>query len=182
LQIGINEHQISKEWIAYRKDISLMRGEEDMRVYTNYRRFGYLLAVIFGAVIFLAGCGTAINYTYDPVANFSTGKNYSWAPGFLANRQDSLIEKNVRNYADKSLKEKGFTLDVAKPDFVISMNYELEYADPYRVRVLNLYVYGAQSKELVWQGTAAGSIKADAASPDLAESVKMILANFPPKR
>jgi hypothetical protein len=159
-----------------------MRGDEDMRVYMNYRRFGYLLAVIFGAVLFLTGCGTAINYTYDPSANFSTGKNYSWAPGFLANRQDSLIEKNVRNYADKSLKEKGFTLDAAKPDFVISMNYELEYSDPYRMRVLNLYIYGAQSKELIWQGTAAGSIKADAASPDLVESVKMILANFPPRR
>ena len=41
-----------------------------MRVYMNYRRFGYLLAVIFGAVIFLTGCGTAINYTYDPVSEF----------------------------------------------------------------------------------------------------------------
>lgn len=153
-----------------------------MKFNMNDRRFGYLWAVICGAVIFLAGCGTAINYTYDPAANFSTGKTYGWAPGLPASRQDSLVDKNVRNYADKSLKEKGFTLDAAKPDFVISMNYELEYADPYRVRVLNLYIYGAQSKELIWQGTAAGSIKADAASPDLAESVKMVLANFPPKR
>jgi hypothetical protein len=39
-----------------------------------------------------------------------------------------------------------------------------------------------QGKELIWQGTAAGTINADAASPDLAEAVKKILMNFPPKR
>jgi hypothetical protein len=152
-----------------------------MRLCTTYRRFGTFLAVIFGAVMFLAGCGTTINYTYDPIANFSTGKNYSWAPGLLANRQESLIAKNVCNFANQSLKEKGFTLTADKPDFVISMNYELEYSNLYGMRILNLYVYGAQSKELIWQGTAEGSIKADAASPDLSVAVMNILANFPPK-
>ena len=101
----------------------------------------------------------------------------------MTNRQESLIAKNVYNYANQSLNEKGFTLTADKPDFVISMNYELEYPElySYRVRILNLYVYGAQSKELIWQGTAEGSIKADAASPDLSVSVMKILANFPPK-
>ena len=98
---------------------------------------------------------------------------------------DPLIEKNVRYYADQSLKEKGFTLTSDKPDFTMSMNYELEYSDPYKVRTLNLYVYG-QRKGLIWQGTAvspfAGTISADAASHDLAETVKKILTNFPPKR
>jgi hypothetical protein len=50
------------------------------------------------------------------------------------------------------------------------------------VRLLNLYVYRNQGKELIWQGTAGGTIKADAAAPDLAEAVKKILTNFPPKR
>jgi len=65
---------------------------------------------------------------------------------------------------------------------MISMNYELEYLDPYKVRVLNLYVYRTHDKELIWQGTAEGSIEVDASSPDLAEAVKEILTNFPPKR
>ena len=153
-----------------------------MRVFTNYRRLGYFLAMIFGAGMFLGGCAATINYTYDPLANFSMGKNYSWASGLLANRQDPLIEKNVRYHADQSLKDKGFTLTSDKPDFVISMNYELEYSDPYRMQILNLYVYRTQGKELIWQGTAKGTIKADAASPDLAEAVKKILTNFPPRR
>jgi Domain of unknown function (DUF4136) len=157
-------------------------GEKEMRVFRNDKRFGYFLAVIFGAGMFVGGCAATINYSYDPVADFSMGKNYSWASGMSRNRPDVLIEKNVRYYADQSLKDKGFTLTSDKPDFLISMNYESEYSDPYKVRVLNLYVYRAQSQELIWQGTAAGTIDADAASPDLAEAVKKILAKFPPKR
>jgi hypothetical protein len=156
-----------------------------MEAIMNYRRFAYFLAVIFGVGMFLGGCAAKINYSYDPVADFSMGKNYNWVSGSLANRQDPLIEKNVRYYTDQSLKEKGFTLTSDKPDFMISMNYELEYSDPYQVRTLNLYVYG-QHKGLIWQGTAVspivGTISADAASPDLAKTVKKILTNFPPRR
>ena len=46
-----------------------------MRVYTMHRRFGIFLAAIFGAVMLLGGCGTTINYTYDPKVNFSAGKS-----------------------------------------------------------------------------------------------------------
>jgi len=153
-----------------------------MRVLRDEKRFGYFLAVIFAAGMFVGGCAPTINYSYDPVADFSMGKNYSWAPGTSRNRPDVLIEKNVRYYADQSLKDKGYTLTSDKPDFVISMNYEAEYSDPYKVRVLNLYVSRIPSQELVWQGTAAGTINADAASPELSEAVKKILTKFPPKR
>lgn len=156
-----------------------------MRVLRDETRFGYILAIIFGAGIILGGCAATINYSYDPVADFSTIKSYRWEPGSLASRQDSLIEKNVRYYADQSLKNKGFTLTSDKPDFVISMNYQSHYDSPYKVQMLNLSVYRMQGKELIWQGTAVGTIKdikADAASPDLAEAVKKILMNFPPKR
>jgi len=153
-----------------------------MRVFRDDTRFGYFLAVIFGAGMFLGGCAATINYSYDPVADFAAGKNYSWASGWLTNRQEPLIEKNVRYYADQSLKDKGYSLTSDKPDFIISMNYESEYSDPYTLRFLNLYVYRVQGKELIWQGTARGTIKADAASPELGEVVKKILTNFPPKR
>jgi hypothetical protein len=164
------------------KDISLMRGEKTMRVLKDEAWFGFFWAIIFGASIFIGGCAATINSFYDPVANFSTIKSYSWSPESLASRQDPLIEKNVRYYADQSLKDKGFTITSDKPDFVISMNYQLDYNSSYEVRMLNLYVYKIQGKELIWQGTATGTIKADAASPDLAEAVRQILMNFPPKR
>jgi hypothetical protein len=153
-----------------------------MRAFRDETRLGYFLAIIFGAGMILGGCAATNNYSYDPVANFSTLKSYRWSTESSLSRQDPLIEKNVRYYADQSLKNKGFTLTPDKPDFVISMNYEIDYYRPYEVRMLNLYVYGMQGKELIWQGTAAGGIKSDAASPDLAEAVKNMLMNFPPKR
>ena len=153
-----------------------------MRVLRDDTFFGFFGVIIFGVSLFLGGCAATINYSYDPGADFSMGKNYSWTSGWVANRQEPLIEKNVRYYADQSLKGKGYALSSDKPDFMISMNYESEYSDPYKVRVLNLYVHRMQGKELIWQGTAAGTINADAASPDLAEAVKKILMNFPPKR
>ncbi len=153
-----------------------------MRVFSDDKRFGYLLAIIFGASMFLGSCATTINYSYDPLTDFSAGKKYTWQTGPVDYLQNPLIEKNVRFYADQSLRDKGFTLTSDKPDFVISTNYTLDYSDLYKVRLLNLYVSRTQGRELIWQGTAEGSIKANAASPDLAEAVKKILTNFPPKR
>jgi len=153
-----------------------------MRVFRDETRFGYFLAIIFGAGLILGGCAATINYFYDPVANFSTIKSYSWATESVVSRRDSLVDKNVRYYIDQSLKNKGFTLVSDKPDFVISMNCQTESDNPYKVRKLSLYVYVMQGKELIWQGTAEGNIKADAASPELAEVINKILMNFPPKR
>jgi hypothetical protein len=162
--------------------VSLMKGEKTMRILRGNTWFGLWGAILFGASMFIGGCAATINYSYDPVADFSTVKNYSWLQESLASRQDPLVEKNVRYYADKFLKDKGFTLTSDKPEFVISMNYALDYYDTYTLRFLNFYVYRAPSRELIWQGTADGAIKADATSSDLADAVKNILANFPPKR
>jgi hypothetical protein len=156
-----------------------------MRIYRGKARFVYILAIILGAGMILGGCAATINYSYDHKADFSKLKSYSWGTGPVA-RQDPLIEKDVRYYADQFLKDKGFTLTSEKPDFLISLNYDPDYYNPYRVKMLSLYVYGMQGKDLIWQGTAAADafkdIKTDAASPDLAETVKNILMNFPPKR
>jgi hypothetical protein len=157
----------------------------EMRVFRDETRFGYIWAIIFGAGIILGGCAAKINYVYDPGANFSTIKSYSWATESGITRVDPVIEKTVHFYVDQSLKNKGFTLTSDKSDFVISMNYKTDYNNPYKVQMLNLYVYVMQGKELIWQGTAEGTItnlKADAASPELAEAVDKILMNFPPKR
>ena len=153
-----------------------------MKICRDAGRFGSFLAMLVGASLLLGGCGASIHYSYDPAADFKTGKTYSWQSGGPANRQGPLIEKTVRYYADQSLKEKGYTLSSDKPDFILSMNYESEYSEPYKLRFLDLYVYRMPGKEPIWQGTAAGTIHADAASSDLAEAVNRILLNFPPKR
>lgn len=156
-----------------------------MQSFKERARFGYIPAVILGALMILGGCAATINYSYDPRADFSPLKSYTWAPGLTANYPDVLIEKNVRYEADQSLSKKGFTHVSDRPDMVISMNYEYEigtYPPSYQLKMLSLYVRRAQNQELIWQGTASGTIKAGAPSGDLAVTVKKILENFPPKR
>ena len=47
--------------------------------------------------------------------------------------------------------------------------------------MLTLKVYRASDQVLLWQGTASGSIRTDAASDDLRKAVRTTLATFPPK-
>jgi hypothetical protein len=153
-----------------------------MGVLRDKTECGHILAIILLAVMILGGCATTSKYSYDPRADFSTLKSYNWASVPLTATPEPLIEKNVRYYADQSLKNKGFTLTSDKPDFVISMSYESDYDSPYKMKKLYLFFHRAQGKDLVWQGWAKGGITADAASPKLGEAVKKILSNFPPKR
>jgi hypothetical protein len=65
------------------------------------------------------------------------------------------------------------------------VNYENEIGINqygYQLRMLTLGIQKADSKQLIWQGSATGTINADAASGDLKKVVDGILANFPPKK
>jgi hypothetical protein len=91
-----------------------------------------------------------------------------------------------------------------KSDLMISMSCEFNngiYQYSYQLRMLTLNIYRikhdtpspsdmsrmsmhkentAENIELVWRGTAFGTINTDAASGDLKEAVQGILSNFPP--
>ena len=151
-----------------------------------------LTATIFLSVMIIGGCATAIKYSYDTKASFSEQKSYAWAPSSGMSRQDSLLEANVRTLADQLLVQKGFTRTSEKADLMISMNYEFDsgsYHYGYQLRMLTLNIYKIRHdmpspaglhKELVWRGTASGTINTDAASSDLKQSIEGILMNFPP--
>jgi hypothetical protein len=91
-----------------------------------------------------------------------------------------------------------------KSDLMISMSCEFNngiYQYSYQLRMLTLNIYRikhdtpspsdmsrmsmhkentAENIELVWRGTAFGTINTDAASDDLKQAVQGILSNFPP--
>ena len=145
------------------------------------RRICGVLA-LFAAALFLGGCAATIHYVYDPAVDFSTAKSYAWDTGGAWTFTPSpLIEKTVRYYVDQSFKDRGLTLGSERPDLLVTMYYETEYFDPYKVRTLTLYVARAQGKVRIWQGTAKGAINGDAASSELAEAVQKIMENFPPQ-
>jgi uncharacterized protein YdhG (YjbR/CyaY superfamily) len=140
-------------------------------------------AAVLPAFFFLAGCGTAIKYSYEPRASFPDLKTYRWAKADQVYYwQDPLLESNVRFLVDRDLEKKRLALKPDKADLIIWMAYELDYYSySYNVRMLTLNISRADSNELVWRGTASGVIQTDAASGELKKVVEGLLANFPPK-
>jgi hypothetical protein len=145
-----------------------------------------VIGTVFLAVLITGGCATTIKYSYDTRTGFPGLKSYKWVPSLAAmSSQESLLEKNVQVLAEQFLEQKGFTKVPEKSDLLISMNYESEFGTSsqygYELRMLTLNIYKSEPKELIWRGTASGSIYTDAASNDLKEAVQGILSNFPPK-
>jgi hypothetical protein len=96
-----------------------------------------------------------------------------------------LVVKNVQYQADQVLEKKGFRKTAENPDMLVSVNYENEIGINqygYQLRMLTLNVQKADVKQLIWRGTATGTINADAASGDLKNAVEGILKNFPPTK
>ncbi len=140
-------------------------------------RFRAMVGVIL-AVVLVGGC-TTVTYSYEPRISFTELKTYRWAEGRTVYWGDPLLEANVRFLADHVLEAKGFTSKTDKPDLLVSMRYE--GGSGYELRALTLNVLRANNNELIWRGTATGTIKTDAASGDLKKAVEGILVNFPPK-
>ena len=142
-----------------------------------------LALTLFVSVTILSSC-TSIKYSYDTRTPFSGLKTYAWAPSsVIYGGQDSLLETNVRVLADQFLGQKGFTQVPEKPDLLISINYEPELGYSqygYQLGMLTLSMHKSEKRELVWRGTASGSIYTDAASGDLKRVVQAILSKFPP--
>lgn len=153
-------------------------------------------------VLLVGGCATAIKYSYDTRTSFSEKKSYTWALPSAIQRKDPLLESNVQALTDQLLAQKGLTRVSGKSDLMISMSYEFDsiyYQDSYQLRMLTLNVYSVnydvpvssekmpmqkedtpERKQLVWRGTALGTINIDAASGGLTQAVQGILSNFPP--
>lgn len=155
-----------------------------MRGLKAAKRLGSIFAVLLAAGFILAGCATAINYSFDPAAGYTGLKSYSWVTGTMGQTQD-LVVINVQYLADQALEKKGFRKTAENPDMLVSVSYENEIGISeygYRLRMLTLGIQKADGKQLLWRGTATGTISTDAASGDLKSAVEEILKNFPPKK
>ena len=147
-------------------------------------RLGSIFTVLLAAGFILAGCATAINYSFDPAASYTGLKSYSWVTGTLGQTQD-LVVINVQYLTDQALEKKGFRKTAENPDMLVSVSYENEIGISeygYRLRMLTLGIQKADGKQLLWRGTATGTISTDAASGDLKSAVEGILKNFPPNK
>lgn len=154
-----------------------------MNVFKRKERGAWIAAGIL-SVLIMGGCATTFKYSFDTKTDFAEQKSYAWAPSSSLSQPDHLLETNVQDLADQLLAQKGFTRVSEQSELVITMNYETDSygtRSSYRLRMLNLNIYQTGNKELVWRGTAFGTIDTDAASSDLKQAVEGILSNFPPK-
>ncbi len=164
---------------------------------TGFRFSSVVTAIL--AIMIIGGCCTPIikdtASTYSYGVSFPELKTYRWSKTTVANRQDSLLEGNVRFLTDRALEAKGLTSKSDKPDLLIGISYSLDhpsygyghgygcgYGYGYELRWLTLNVSRAHDNELIWRGMATWSIRTDATSDDLREAVEAILVNFPPNK
>jgi hypothetical protein len=143
-----------------------------------------VMATVLSSVLFVGGC-TTFKYSFDMKTSFAEQKSYSWAPATSANQAGHLLESNVQVLADQLLAQKGFQKSSGKADLEVMIGFESSsYRDKdiYEIKQLTFSFYKIEKKELVWRGTAFGTIKVDADSDDLKKAVEGILSNFPPKK
>jgi uncharacterized protein DUF4136 len=148
----------------------------------NQRRA--MVATILSSVLIMGGCATTFKYAFDIRTSFAEQKSYAWAPSTTPNQEGHMLESNVQVLADQLLAQKGFkkTSERAELEIIVSFASD-SYGNKvsYQIQELNLSIYRTEKKELIWRGTALGSINVDAASGDLKHAVEGILSNFPPK-
>jgi len=147
-------------------------------------RSGFVFVALLALASILGGCSST-KYIYDPGTNFSGFKSYAWASASIMGRRESLVAANVQFFADQILDQKGIKKTAENPDLLIAIDTEYELGsysnDGYQLRMLTLKIYQRDSKEIIWRGTAPGTINTDAASGDLKSAVQSVLAKFPPK-
>ena len=169
------------------------------------------LAIVAGAVSGCAG-GLSYNHDYDPSANFTALRTYSWAtPPENSRGINQMLERRVVAAIDQNLVAKGYQAATGEPDFAVNFtvttseqtDYNTYYtgmgygggwygggmgssttrAYTYTNGTLIVDIFDAKSKNLIWRGTAAGTINEDA-SPEqremrIQEAIAGILKTFP---
>ena len=153
-----------------------------MRRVEKRTRWG-MMATVLASALLMGGC-TTFKYTFDMKSSFTEQKSYAWAPAMFTNQSGRLLESNVQVLSDQLLAQKGFRKTAEKGDLEVMVGFtSISYRDKdtYEIEQLTLSFYKTEKKELIWRGTAFGTINVDAASDDLKKAVEGILSNFPPK-
>ena len=170
-----------QRWIS---GLALPQGKDLYGLKRTVRR-GFIVAVLFSAAVLLSGCATSYNHTYDLTIGYGGLKSYNWAASGVTGRPRDLVVNNVQYLADQVFAKKGILKTAENPDMLVSIQYQNEYgmnSYSYQIQVLTIAIQKADNGQLVWRGTASGSISNDTSSSDLKNAVEKILEKFPPKQ
>lgn len=170
---------------------------------------GVLLALL--ALGTLPGCsGISVSHDYDEEVDFSGLEAYAWIEPPAGAGAHELSYRRVVSSADAVLAAKGFRLDPDAPDFLVAAHLGTERkvrvtdwgygyrhgpgavgvhdvdVDEYEEGTLVLDLVLADTKNLVWRGTARATVDETATPEERSEriqkAVERLLEPFPPSR
>lgn len=159
------------------------------------------------ALALLAGCSSLkTSIDYDTEADFSGLVDYAWIDA----SDGSLTMQRVRKAVDEALAARGFHVDPASPDFLVSAwagsEERVEVTDRgysygrwgggvpapgvdvyrYQEGTLVLDAIDAGARTLIWRGTATKVVDPDATPEEreqgIREAVEALLERFPPEK
>jgi hypothetical protein len=166
------------------------------------KKIGILSVLILSVTaLIISGCATStVHYNFDPKFRFSELSDYDWlnspSSGQAVNK---LAIKQIKSSVDRQLGEKGYSMDILNPDFLIAIHggrekkvgvvdwdsryggnvdYDSGYDNPdhrldvyeYEEGTLILDFVDAASRKLIWRGSVTKVIS-PGASPNKREKV-----------
>jgi hypothetical protein len=174
------------------------------------------LSAIFLVMGVAACSTMRISYDYDPQTDFSNRKTFGWYPVPGQEQEDELVIKQVKSEVNQQLESKGLKWEPEKPDFMIVIHggkvskvdivdWGYSYGGPGRYgrygpystsRRIDVHEYeegslildfvNAESKELIWRGTATDALEPndtpDERRKQIHEAVTKILRKYPPQQ
>ena len=160
--------------------------------------FSKVFVVVLG-LVFVVGCSSiAVSTDYDPTADFSAYKTYSWAP-YADGQIPGPSDKRLMTAINTEMQAKGYELVEEQADMILQYNAAIQdkiYVDSmrygyawgttdvyqYEQGTLVLNIIDHEKKEIVWVGTAKAAVDSSSPNEDKVNSaVKQMLAKFPPQ-
>jgi hypothetical protein len=186
------------------EDIMFRQGFQRREVYAMRKLSLLTLIVVFAGA---TGCSSiSVNYDYDHSADFSGYESFAWVPQPEVKQRNPLVYNRVVKAASEHLIEKGMVEDRENPDFLIAMHAgtqdRIDVTDwgyryhgwgmvsrdvsvhQYQEGTLVLDVIDAETRDLVWRGSATKTIDSNATAEKREENLRTaigkLLNDFPP--
>jgi hypothetical protein len=157
--------------------------------------------IILCVLVLAVSCSPfRIDHDHDYMVDFSTLRTYGWLPVDI--QANEIVVNQVKNAVNRELDSKGFTLNLTNPDFLVALHgqrvkkrdvvvFDNVYGAAsrhdvftYEEGTITLTMKDAQSKGVIWRGTAKGEIGSDPTTEKwrqrINEAVSEILKSFPP--
>ena len=136
----------------------------------------------------IAGCqGHFPEIHYDRGVDFAGLKTYSWLSIPEKNNFKGPDIEHLKNVVNDRLQAKGLTIDISKPDFLIStgvgLDDNIENANPDEGMLTLIFIHPI-SKIAVWSGTAEANLDPEMKDQErrelVTDAVDKILKKYPP--